>query len=71
MLEFIFSILVLFFEKETPAEVFYWEVFKIFDVTFFKEHLRVAAFMTFEFILTDKNIFRVGNKATNILMSLL
>ena len=44
--------------------------FKTFDKTFSDKQLGAAASMTSEFISTDKNIFKVGNKASNILMSL-
>ena len=70
MLEFLFSRLVLFFKKETPTEVFSRVFFKTFDKKVFKEQFRAAASMTSEFISTDKNIFKVGKKATNILISL-
>ena len=64
VLELLFSLLVLFFKSETPAEVFSGKFFEIFGRNFLKQQFRAAASMTAEFI-------KVGNKATNILMSLL
>ena len=67
MLEFPFFSFSLILKKETPAEVFSCHFSKFLTNPFFKEQFWAVVSMTSEFISTEK----VGNKAINILMSLL
>ena len=56
-LEPLFSLLVLFFKKETPAEVFSREFFRLFDKNYFIELFRGCCFSDFRIYLNKAKTF--------------